>query len=233
MRQSQSDKLDTSTLRVYENYASELSNQYERGDRSTIHERLVHLFPAGARVLDVGCGSGADVAFLAKRGFIAEGIDASLPMLVEAVRHHPELNRRLRHLSCPSDLSNMMGGGFQGISAQSVLMHLDRAQLTRSFQEFFRLLAPEGVLYISMFDSRDDLDRDGRDQPGRKFHLYSDEEIRELLSLSGFCVLESKAVRSDALGRPGVQLREYVAVKPQASDTQWSQDLTLPAEHGL
>lgn len=38
-------------------------------------------FPAGARLLDIGCGSGASVAFLRKRGFAATGIDLSASLL--------------------------------------------------------------------------------------------------------------------------------------------------------
>ncbi len=227
MLQSQPE-IDASTLRVYNSYAIELSNQYERGDRSSIHRRITQLFPAGARVLDVGCGSGADVAFLTKSGFRAEGIDASRSMLEEAVRHHPELNHSLCNLSCPSGLARIEGGRFRGISAQSVLMHLDEAQLKRSFEEFYRLMAPGGVLYISLFDSRDDLDLDGRDQPGRKFYLYPEAHVRGLLGSTGFSILESKAVGVDALGRAGMRLREYVAVKPPVPHEHWSEGLTQP-----
>ncbi len=228
MHPSTTQTIDLSTLRVYRDYAIELSNQYERGDRSAIQQRLLQLFPANGRVLDVGCGSGADVAFLAQKGFAVEGVDASEVMLKQAIRHHPEIDGKLRRLACPFDLISLASNSFDGISAQSVLMHLDGTQLDRAFAEFYRILAPQGVLYISLFDSRNDLNGDGRDQPGRKFHLYAEGDVRQRLSGAGFTVIESLPVGSDALGRSGVQLREYVAVKPKALGSDWGEALKLP-----
>lgn len=228
MHPSTTQPIDLSTSRVYRDYAIELSNQYERGDRSAIQQRLLQLFPANGRVLDVGCGSGADVAFLAREGFAVEGIDASDDMLQQAIRHHPEINGKLRRVACPFDLITLTSNSFDGISAQSVLMHLDASQLNQTFTEFYRILAPKGVLYISLFDKRNDLNLDGRDQPGRKFHLYTEGDVRQRLSGAGFTVLESHPVGSDALGRSGVQLREYVAVKPNGEGRDWSEGIKLP-----
>jgi ubiquinone/menaquinone biosynthesis C-methylase UbiE len=46
-------------------------------------------FPPGAKVLDVGCGTGALCAVLAGRGFSVTGVDPAEKMLAVARRKHP------------------------------------------------------------------------------------------------------------------------------------------------
>src|SRR5262245_11823273 len=53
--------------------------------RHTFQERLRRLFPAGSRVVDLGCGTGEDALFLAARGVNVLGLDPSAGM-VEACR---------------------------------------------------------------------------------------------------------------------------------------------------
>src|SRR5262249_713971 len=43
-------------------------------------------FRSGDRVLDLGCGTGLDAAFLASRGVYVTGLDASAEMLAECQR---------------------------------------------------------------------------------------------------------------------------------------------------
>ena len=48
--------------------------------------------PPGARVLDLGCGRGELTAYLAQRGWNAEGMDASKAQLADAKRRFPEIS---------------------------------------------------------------------------------------------------------------------------------------------
>lgn len=45
------------------------------GEPSAWLRRWVHLLPAGARVLDLACGSGRNLRWLAARGFVLTGVD--------------------------------------------------------------------------------------------------------------------------------------------------------------
>ena len=50
-------------------------------------QRWQHLLPAGARVLDVACGTGRHMAWLAHGGYACTGIDRSAEALAEASRY--------------------------------------------------------------------------------------------------------------------------------------------------
>ncbi len=55
----------------------------ERRDRSLLRDlgALTQLFPAGGRVVDLGCGSGEHALALAAQGYDAVGLDASLALI--------------------------------------------------------------------------------------------------------------------------------------------------------
>ena len=69
--------------RAYTTIASDYDRLVE-GDawmRQVLWDRYLQLFPAGERVLDVGCGTGADAIFLAQQGRLVTGIDISPGMI--------------------------------------------------------------------------------------------------------------------------------------------------------
>lgn len=67
---------------VADGYDSEFSNtQVARRLRGIVHNELARITHAGDRVLDLGCGTGEDVLWLARRGIRALGIDASPRMI--------------------------------------------------------------------------------------------------------------------------------------------------------
>lgn len=52
--------------------------------RAGVRERLAELFPAGSRVLELGCGTGDDAVWLAERGVHVTAVDSSPAMLAAA-----------------------------------------------------------------------------------------------------------------------------------------------------
>jgi len=65
--------------------------------RHSVQERLRQLFPKGARVLDVGCGTGEDALLLAEAGVRVFAVDVS-PAMVEIAR------AKARERNIPSSL---------------------------------------------------------------------------------------------------------------------------------
>lgn len=89
--------------------------------RDVAHQRLAQHFPAGIRVLELGCGTGEDALRLAERGVSVVATDASADMLA-ITRHKTADNPQvtvatldLRQL--PAQLSRPLDGVFNGAFA--------------------------------------------------------------------------------------------------------------------
>lgn len=82
--------MDQQTVNYYANNAVDVSQRYE-SITSGLATHFGRAFPSSSRILDIGCGSGRDMAYLSKNGWQVFGMDAT-PELVElAQKLHPEL----------------------------------------------------------------------------------------------------------------------------------------------
>ena len=61
--------------------AESTDDPVSRWVRHAVWDRLIRLFPSGAHVLELGCGTGEDAVFLAGRGVYVTATDASPTML--------------------------------------------------------------------------------------------------------------------------------------------------------
>ena len=86
--------VDPRTLAYYHTHAAELTERYEAVD-SPVVRYFPLAFVAGARVLDVGAGSGRDLAALLAAGFDGHGVEPTDEFRQAAVQRHPELAGRL------------------------------------------------------------------------------------------------------------------------------------------
>jgi SAM-dependent methyltransferase len=64
-----------------------------QAQRASIWKELEKTFHSGERVLEVGCGTGVDASFLARRGVAVVACDASSQMIAVAQRATQELNQ--------------------------------------------------------------------------------------------------------------------------------------------
>lgn len=95
-------------------------------------------------VLDVGCGPGRTTGVLAARGLQVTGIDLSPGMIEVARRDHPELDFRVGSMT-GLDLPD---GEFGGVVSWWSIIHLPRDVVPQAIAEFYRVLAPGGVLLL-------------------------------------------------------------------------------------
>jgi 2-polyprenyl-3-methyl-5-hydroxy-6-metoxy-1,4-benzoquinol methylase len=105
--------MDKSTLDYYALHVSEVAQRNEVAPSPLAH-RFAESFPSGGRILDIGCGSGRDLAQLHKQGFQPYGVDGTKEFVQLAQMLHPELKGRVVQGILP-DLPTRFGGEFDGV----------------------------------------------------------------------------------------------------------------------
>lgn len=198
--------MDPKTSIFYAQNASKLAEQYASVN-NTVKDCLNSVFARSQKILDVGCGTGRDLAFLLSKGKDAYGVDPSQEMLVGA---HQTLGvqgvsgeGRLFLGSLP-DLSQFSESEFDGILCSAVLMHLPEEELFDAVYALRRILRPGGTLLVSVPATRNDVDPvTRRDGEGRLFTDLPAPKLNLLFERVGFVVRESERIE-DSLGRDGV-----------------------------
>jgi dolichol-phosphate mannosyltransferase len=154
-------------------------------------------FPAGARLLHAGCGSGQVDAGLHEHAKIT-AIDIS-PSALEIYRRHNPQAEAVRHASIfqlpfPS-------GTFDGAYNLGVVEHFEHDELIRAFTELNRVLKPRGKLVVfwphahatsvavlksARFVLNDIMHKNVQFHPAEVSLIHSKKEAAELLAEGGF-----------------------------------------------
>ena len=151
--------MDPATLQAYDTRASEFAARYGAADLAPLHRLLLaHLPPAG-RLLEIGCGTGREAAFLAEHGFTVIATDASAAMLDQArqaagsgfgVQSEPNLCRELCRELCRNedeDEDERQGFRVQGSGETPSALSVQRSALNvRFLQAAFPLPAGHPLL---------------------------------------------------------------------------------------
>lgn len=171
-------------MTYYSDHANDLFRFYQSADPALLHQSWSDLLPdQPGQACDIGAGSGRDATWLASKGWgvIAVEPAGELRRLGEQHTsgqaaqqgsvtwlddHLPEL-KRLRALN----------QRFQLILISAVWMHLKPTEHERAMGIISELLAPDGLLIISL--------RHGPDDTGR-FHPF---ETNDIIDLSLSCGL--------------------------------------------
>lgn len=162
--------MDPQTLDYYAAHAEMVAQRYESAP-SSLALRFSSVFSQGGRILDIGCGSGRDLAELVRQGFVPYGIDGTAELVELAQNYHPELRGRIAQGLLP-DLPVPFDGEFDGVLCCAVLMHIDPSELFNSALAIKRCLKVNGRLLISVPSARSDIEAEDRDSHGRLFKTY-------------------------------------------------------------
>jgi SAM-dependent methyltransferase len=143
----------------YDAHARELADGYEGLDAATTHPKLFDMLStmAGARILDVGAGTGRDAAALAELGHKVTAVEPSFAMLRLAKALHP--GDDVVWLSDTMPGLHKVRGTYDLIVLSAVWMHVPPSDRAASFSRIVNLTAPSGRIYITLRLGPGDVDR--------------------------------------------------------------------------
>jgi SAM-dependent methyltransferase len=198
--------MDQSTLKYYSDNSAQVAERYE-SVVSDLSSHFVDAFSKGGRILDIGCGSGRDLAVLHKLGFDCYGVDPTPEFVAIAQKTHPELVGRIALGELPH-LKTPFHGDFDGLLCSAVLMHIDIERLPATATSIKSCLTVGGRLLYSVPSKRADVVESNRDANGRLFIPDQAARLNSLFSSLGFIEIASWT-NSDSMGRESV---EWVSV---------------------
>jgi SAM-dependent methyltransferase len=197
-----------STLKYYEENATELSSRYETAQLDHLYMDCSNHFVSGTKLLELGCGSGRDAAHLSLLGYDISGIDGSAELIKKALENHPELDGKLSQLILPAQLP-FADQEFDGFYSIACFMHFSQSDLNKILSEVIRVLKPDGRGLVSVPARRPDVNIDGLDRHGRVFNVLPSEQWLAIFQQAGF---KAKAgpEQPDGAGREGITWLNYL-----------------------
>ena len=129
---------------VQDSYAS----AFIYGRTKIAHELdvLLRELPLGARILDIGCGTGEQINLCRARGFRTDGVEPSQRMRELARRNNPESEIKEGLItSLPADDCS-----YDAVLAIEVLRYLHPHDIDHAYREMRRVLRPCGRMFITM-----------------------------------------------------------------------------------
>jgi ubiquinone/menaquinone biosynthesis C-methylase UbiE len=154
-------------------------------------EKLAQHAGPGGHIVDIGCGTGRDMAWFEIRGHEVTGVDLSSGMLTYA---HQVVEGNLLQM----DMTQLAFSDacFNGAWCCASLLHLPKLAAPQALREIHRVLKPGGMLILSIQEGDSEGWEEGYVTGVKRFFArYRQLEIIALLSGCGFLVYETAAAR--------------------------------------
>jgi SAM-dependent methyltransferase len=161
---------------------------------------LLSALPRGSRVLDVGCGSGRDLLWLRRRGFVMTGFERSegLAALAESQSGCPVIRGDFRTF----DFSTL---SFDGLLLVAALVHVPHDELEGVLQGILEALRPGGALLLSLKKG----EGTKADDTGRLFYRWQPAVLDPILERLGLDAWRTAEYPS-AMGAADIWLTRYL-----------------------
>lgn len=141
------DRLAAATIDIYDRQGARFDAERPKGLHERIWlDRFVAELPAGAHVLDAGCGAGEPfVGYFLSRGMTVTGLDASATMIGLVRTRFPDLDWHHADMTAFD-----LGRTFDGILAWNSFFHLAPGDQHKALACFAAHLAPGGALMLTV-----------------------------------------------------------------------------------
>jgi len=169
---------DARTVALYDARVDDYTRLVTGDAPSPALEAFVDALPAGATVLDLGCGPGQAAARMAARGLQVDAVDASAEMVLAVQQTYGIKARQARF--------DQIGGQniYAGIWANFSLLHAPKSEFPAHLAALHRAVVPGGLFHIGMKTGQGE----ARDALGRFYAYYTESELVAHLEDAGFTV---------------------------------------------
>lgn len=170
---------DTDTLGFYAREAETYASRGREPAVIQLDQFLAHL-PAGASILELGCGGGQDSRYMLDRGYDVHPTDGTPELAAEAAKrlNHPVSVLLFEDINAQAQ--------YHGIFANACLLHVPRAALPAIIGKIHTALKPSGTFYASYKAG----EAEGRDRFDRFYNYPSEQWLRELYAQLGWSKIE-------------------------------------------
>ncbi|TDW54573.1 class I SAM-dependent methyltransferase [Kribbella pratensis] len=166
------------TLSAYEMAAEKFRDSIPPGPNDQLIDLLAERVGPGARVLEIGSGTGRDALELERRGFVVRRTDAT-QAFIDMMRADGYAVDRL------NALTDDFGGPYDAIFADAVFLHFDRPGLAQVLRKAARS-AP--VLVFATREGKGEEWSDRNLDLPRHFVLWQEDALRQVLTNAGWDV---------------------------------------------
>lgn len=175
------DERTAMSIATYDEHARAYQEQLRRRRPLRDVARFAALAPAGALVLDAGCGPANDLRALSDVGLKPVGVDLSFGALEEArllLPKHPLVR-------APLDRLPFRERAFRGLWLSAAFVHLPRSEWRNTLAYLLRYVA-RGPVYFSCIRGTADLEPVEDAVLGRVYRTdASEQEVESLLASQG------------------------------------------------
>ena len=206
--------MDSLTVVAYDRDSREMAAAY-RSIPSPVIGLCLEWFRPGCRVLDVGAGSGRDMAALHAAGFEVYGVEPSRGLIGEAEAEYPMLKGRIQCSALPLATEPR---GYGGILCCAVLMNVPAESWFEAVYSLREALEPGGQIVVTVSKGHQTDPDTHRDSKGRLFWEPTPESVQLLFERAGFKTYH-RSEAADSMGR-GIAWRTFVFERPVGGGLQ-------------
>lgn len=177
----------------YESNAERYASETFSADMSEQYQRFLPLLKKGAKILDVGSGSGRDAFYFQKHGYQVTALEPS-----------KNLGREIRkvfsgEIVCSDIQSYQPMERYDGIWACASLIHLQEEEILCFFKKMDMYLSDNGIVYAS---GKCGIST-GEVADGRFFLEFTEQLVEKILTVNKQLQLEQLWYTEDVRGRRG------------------------------
>ena len=174
------------TINYYNTNAQDFINGTLSVDFKHIQNTFLNLLPAGATILDFGCGSGRDTKYFLDHGYQVAAVDGSAE-LCKATSEYTGIPVKQMLFENLDEVEK-----YDGIWACASILHVKRAELPSIFRKMSAATKLNGIIYVSFKYG----DFEG-ERNGRYFTDMTEDSMAQLLEMVPELRIEKQWITGD------------------------------------